>query len=261
MKKKNVFNMVLFSTFASIILLMGLIPELGFITFIPGISSITIVHIPVLIGVMLLPLGYSMMLGLMFGLSSWIASFMYAKTAFDYAFQNPLVSVVPRILFAVAAFFVVRGLIELSKRFKHGNIITFILITIISSIFMFFAGKGLIEVTGWKALWVYLATGLLLVALLGLYLFYLLKRKDKKLLYVPSSFILSTLLHTLLVLTMVAIFKPVAYGENADIMGIILMILGANGMIEPLAAILIGTPIVFALMNLIDRKEDYETFV
>ena len=86
---KKTFNLVLFSTFASIILLLSLIPNIGYITIIPGLSAVTIIHIPVLIGIIFLPFYYSLGLGLTFGISSFIAAFLYSKEPFGL-FQNPL---------------------------------------------------------------------------------------------------------------------------------------------------------------------------
>ena len=50
MKEKKVFEMILFSSFAAIIILLALVPYIGYITFIPGFASLTIIHIPVIIG-------------------------------------------------------------------------------------------------------------------------------------------------------------------------------------------------------------------
>ena len=106
--------MVLFSTFSAIILILTLVPNIGYIRV--GVASITIVHIPVLIGIMFLGVGYSLSLGLVFGLSSLIAAFMYASSPADLAFQNPIISVLPRIVFALVAFYIIRLLFLIRKR-------------------------------------------------------------------------------------------------------------------------------------------------
>ncbi len=255
MRNKKILNLTLFSTFSAIILLIGLIPEIGYITFIPGIASITIVHIPVLIGITLLPLSYAAGLGLMFGLTSFIASFIYAKSTFDYAFQNPLISILPRILFAVIAFLVINGLKKLLKNIKHSEIYAFTIVSFVSIVFMFFVAEGLLKLTNWERIYVYLGVLIITVVLLFLYYLFLRTPTHRKLAYIPTSFIVSSLIHSLLVLTLIALFKPTAYGDNPDLFGLILAIFSSNSLVEALAAILIGTPIVVALHNVIEIEE------
>ena len=80
--------MVMFATFASIILLMALVPNLGYLTFIPGIS-ITIIHIPVLIGIMLLSFWYA--LGLDWYLAySLIKSLHVCFKSWRYRLSKPI---------------------------------------------------------------------------------------------------------------------------------------------------------------------------
>lgn len=253
MNKKKILNLTLFSTFSSFILLLGLIPNLGYITFIPGIPSIQIISIPVLIGIMFLPLGYSIGLGFMFGLSSFIASFLYAKTVFDYAFQNPLISILPRVLFAVAAFFIYKGLKVLFEKLKDGKLYSFIIVSIVSILFAYFVSKGINNATGWNLNYIYIVAGLLIIGILILYYYFLKKEQYKNLTFVPTVFITASIVHSLLVLSMIALVKPSAY-EGADIFGIILTILSTNALFEALMAVLIGSPIVVALYNL--RNEE-----
>jgi len=85
MKKNSIQELTLASVFAAIILVMIFVPQLGFITLTPFVS-VTIVHIPVLIGVFLLPKRYGILLGLLFGIGSWIRSFT-PMGPLDTAFQ------------------------------------------------------------------------------------------------------------------------------------------------------------------------------
>lgn len=259
MKNKKVFDMVLFSTFSSIILILTLVPNIGYIRV--GVASITIVHIPVLIGIMFLGLGYSVSLGAVFGLSSLIAAFMYASSPTDLAFQNPVVSILPRIVFALVAFFTIKLLFWIRKKSQYGNLINFVLVTFISTAFILFASEGIVKVTGWYRELVYPVGIMILVGLLVGYVFFIKKSKHQNLAYVPASFIISTLAHTILVLGTLALTKPVVFGENADIFGIILTILGTNGVIEAATAVLVGTPIVLALKNLLEKDELDESII
>ena len=248
---KKIFDLVLFSTFSSIILFLALIPNIGYITIIPGVASVTIIHIPVLIGIMFLPFYYSLGLGFVFGLSSFIASYIYGSTVFDLAFQNPLVSFVPRILFALVAFFIVKGLLKL-KDLKQGIIINFVIVFLSTSIFVGLGSYAIINITGWSSTIVYLLGFLIIVALSFSYFSYA-NKKDSSVAYIPTTFITSTLLHTLLVLVFVAIAKVEAY-DGGNVLEIILVILGTNGILEAMVALLIGTPIVIALDHLKENR-------
>ncbi|NLK69638.1 MAG: ECF transporter S component [Clostridiaceae bacterium] len=78
---------------------------LGFIM-IPGLSiQVTLMHIPVIIGAILEGPAAGAFIGLVFGLSSFYTAFTSPMpTAF--AFRNPLVSVLPRILIGIVAYYV-----------------------------------------------------------------------------------------------------------------------------------------------------------
>ena len=248
---KKTFDLVLFSTFASIILFLALIPNIGYITIIPGIASVTIIHIPVLIGIMFLPFYYSLGLGVVFGLSSFIASFIYAQSLFDYAFQNPIISFFPRIIFALVAFFIVKGLMKL-KEVKNGLIINFMIVFLSTSIFIAFGCYSLIKITNWSSFVIYILGFTLIVALSFLFFKYI-NKKDSKIAYVPTAFIVATFIHTILVLIFVALIRVEAY-EGANVLEMILIVLGTNGIIEALIALLIGTPIVVSLHHLMEER-------
>ena len=170
-----------------------------------------------------------------FGLSSLIAAFMYAQQPFDYTFQNPLVSILPRVIFAAVAFFVVLGLKWIQKK-NYGTIINFILVSLVSLLFILVGIVGLHSNTNWPLLLIIILGVVLLVLLIGGYAFFLFKSKNKHLAYVPSSMIISTLIHSFLVLTLVAIIKPAVYG-GGDIFYTILTIVGYNSVVEALAAV------------------------
>lgn len=88
----------------AIIMMMALVPQLGLISV--GPVSMTLMHIPVLIMAFTFKNNRKMALiaGAAFGFGSWIAALTRASTPMDVLFQNPLVSVVPRILFALIAY-------------------------------------------------------------------------------------------------------------------------------------------------------------
>ncbi|VEU80763.1 ECF transporter S component [Haploplasma axanthum] len=144
MKKRNrVFELVLTAVLGAIILFMSLVPQIGFITILPGVS-ITLVHIPVLIGVFLLSLKSSIILGFFFGLGSLFAALLSAKSAFDMAFVFPWISILPRILFAVIAFYIAKGFKKLMN-VKNGKFILFGIVSIVTALSLFFGIKETVK--------------------------------------------------------------------------------------------------------------------
>lgn len=94
-------TMVYYGMIIAIIILMSVVPFLGFIQ-IPPIA-ITLVHIPVIIGAMLFDWKAGVVFGLAFGLSSLVVA-MTRGAATDLLFINPLISVVPRVIFGALVY-------------------------------------------------------------------------------------------------------------------------------------------------------------
>lgn len=102
MRNKKVFEMTFISSFLAIIVLMALVPQLGFIQI--GVVAMTIIHIPVLIGGIFGGRKVAISLGLAFGLLSLFVALTRPSLPADFVFQNPLVSVLPRVLFGWALY-------------------------------------------------------------------------------------------------------------------------------------------------------------
>jgi uncharacterized membrane protein len=111
MKKRTTLELTTHAFFIAIIALMGLVPFLGFIPLTPTVS-ITIIHIPVLIGAYLFRIKSATLFGLTFGVVSLLAVLTATAPApADLLFVNPMISVFPRILFGFIAgvtFFLIR---------------------------------------------------------------------------------------------------------------------------------------------------------
>jgi hypothetical protein len=82
----------------AIIAIMATVPQLGFVSLF-GVP-LTLLHLPVLLGALWFP-KYAWTYGLVFGLSSWAVALIRPVTPVDVLFQNPLVSVAPRLLFGL----------------------------------------------------------------------------------------------------------------------------------------------------------------
>ncbi|WP_025724718.1 hypothetical protein [Acholeplasma granularum] len=247
MKKNETFELVLTSIFVSLIFLMGMVPQIGFITIVPG-NPITILHIPVLIAAVLLSFKYFWIPGLAFGLVSLIQAAMN-PVGLNIAFINPLVSVLPRVLFVFAVFYLFK-LFKILKNTKYGNFIVVGLVAIITVIAIF---EGTFVVfNNLDDIWNNLIASLLLLIFIGLYIYMYLKH-DFKSLVIPSIFILGTLIHTFLVLGSVALFSYGAFFEvfqTDQVMDVIIFIVGFNGLTEAVIAAIIGTPIYIALQRI-----------
>jgi len=293
MKKRKTYDMVITAIFSAIILLMSLIPQLGYITLMPGVS-VTLVHIPVLIGVMLLGFKGSIILGFFFGLGSLFAALMYARTPFDMAFIYPWISVLPRMLFALAAHYIAVSFVKITK-LKYGKIALMITVSLVTSVALYFGtnaivknatlndyNKTLSEISvlkkedeaGNQTLIIELEEKLpgllekanndyqkittittpiiivITILIIVIYVIYIKKQKEEGV-AIPSILILSTLIHTALVIGAVALFNPDAFlqtfGGNQSVASILYAIAMANGLIESLVAVFIGTPIFLAL--------------
>jgi uncharacterized membrane protein len=88
--------------FIALIATLGL--AFGFVPLFFGLFSITILHIPVLVGAALLNVKSATIFGLTFGVISWIVSLTSPLVGpADLIFNNPLISIFPRILFGLSA--------------------------------------------------------------------------------------------------------------------------------------------------------------
>ena len=85
------------------------ITRLGLIPWFSG-ASLSIMHIPVLLGALLEGPVTGMIIGGIFGIFAMIQANISASGIVDLAFRNPVVSIVPRVLFPVAAWLVYKGL-------------------------------------------------------------------------------------------------------------------------------------------------------
>ena len=111
MKNKNLnLKIAIMACFMALIAIFTFVPYVGFIPL--GFMSVTIIHVVVIIGAMLLNKNYGALLGLFMGVSSMIKS-MTTGTMGDQTFIMPWVSILPRVLFGYLA-----GLIYEKMHFK-----------------------------------------------------------------------------------------------------------------------------------------------
>lgn len=123
-------NLVMTAVFMAIIILLAFTP-LGYIPL--GFMNATIIHVPVIIGAILLGPRYGGFLGLVFGLTSlWKNTYMPNATSFVFSpfirigefggnFWSLVICLVPRILIGIVAYHVYRAVRKVYKA-KNGKV-------------------------------------------------------------------------------------------------------------------------------------------
>lgn len=117
MKSKNK-RLVTISLLSAISFVLGFTP-LGFIPIPP--ANATTMHIPVIIGAILEGPIAGMVIGLIFGISSIIQALL-RPNILSFAFINPLVSVLPRILIGLVSYYSYKLVFNLFSSRKNGTI-------------------------------------------------------------------------------------------------------------------------------------------
>jgi uncharacterized membrane protein len=99
------------------LMLMLTFTPLGFLTI--GPIAATLVHLPVLVGLMAEGLGAGLGLGLAFGAASMIRAYT-TPTITSFLFMNPIVAILPRVLVPLAAWGVYRAFSKKRRAFALG---------------------------------------------------------------------------------------------------------------------------------------------
>ena len=125
-------ELVLMAMFTAIIIAMAFVPYFGYIPL--GFMNATIIHLPVIIGAIVLGPKKGAFLGGVFGLTSMINNtFNPNLTSFVFSpfysvgdvhgnFASIIVCMVPRILIGVVAYYVYKGMLKLFAKFKAKSI-------------------------------------------------------------------------------------------------------------------------------------------
>ncbi len=95
-------KLTLAGMFIAIIIVMTFVPYTGYISYSPASPAITTLHIPVIIAALFLGWKYGAMIGGVWGLTCVVKAFMEPAPG-NIPFQNPLVSVLPRIIVGIVA--------------------------------------------------------------------------------------------------------------------------------------------------------------
>jgi len=112
-RKVNVRRMAVISVLSAISIVLSMIPFVGYIPL--GPVKATIMHVPVIIGAVVEGPLVGAAVGLIFGLTSLFKAFT-EPTITSFCFMNPVVSVLPRILIGVVAYYVYTLIYKISKK-------------------------------------------------------------------------------------------------------------------------------------------------
>lgn len=249
MKSKylNVRRLTIIGIFGAITAVLGMTP-IGFIPI--GPTRATIMHIPVIIAAIMEGPIVGGFVGLIFGFFS-IFQAITAPTPVSFAFINPLVSVLPRVLIAIVSYYVYKGLRTIGNKGIKG-LLYFLWAGIIT-----YLSYGIYTSVNSGDLSVILINIILLIVSLFIVYFTMTRLKTKALDIILAT-ILGTLTNTLGVLTMIYLLYAErfvsALGQNADLARNIIYGIGlTNGIPEVIIAIIIVTSVVSGLK---ERQKD-----
>lgn len=92
-------DLTILAMLIAITAILAIVPNLGIIQI--GVVSLTIMHIPVILASLLFGIKGGAITGLCFGLASFYVASTRAYSPVDLLFVNPLISILPRLLFGI----------------------------------------------------------------------------------------------------------------------------------------------------------------
>lgn len=131
---RKVLDMSLAGIFTAIIIAMSVVPFLGYIPL--GFMNATIIHVPVIVGALLLGPRYGAYLGLVFGITSLVkATLTPTVTSFVFSpfitiggysgnLWSMVIAIVPRVMIGIVAYYVYVLMMKLLGKMKLGQTIS-----------------------------------------------------------------------------------------------------------------------------------------
>jgi uncharacterized membrane protein len=245
MKKGNRFDirkLTIIGVLGAISVVLGMTP-LGFIPV--GPTRATIMHIPVIIGAIVEGPIVGAFVGLIFGMFS-IYQAITAPTPVSFVFLNPIVSVLPRVLIGITAYYTYKGLNKLGTRGTMG------MLYLIWAAIIAYLSRGIyLNITDYTSIWPLLMNVGLLILALGMVYLTATKFKDKALDTVIAA-VVGTMTNTVGVLTMIYVLFGErfveALGQDVEFARKVIVGIGVtNGIPESIIAIIIVTSVVSAV--------------
>ena len=132
MTKKQILTLAQASVLTALILLLTFVPSLGYINI--GLLSITTIHIPVIVGACLMGPFAGMLLGSVWGISSWVYAMINPAVPSALLFMDPLISVLPRIIVGLVAGFLFIWFEKLTQKLPLRCLLTAICATLTNTV-------------------------------------------------------------------------------------------------------------------------------
>lgn len=129
-KKVDVRKMSIIAVLSAISIMLSMTP-LGFIPI--GPTNATIMHIPVIIGAIVEGPIVGISVGFIFGATSLLRA-LTMPTITSFAFINPLVSVLPRVLIGIVAYYVYKLAVKLTKNVFVSGWITGVIGSLVNTV-------------------------------------------------------------------------------------------------------------------------------
>lgn len=241
-KKFSTRKMAIVGLLGGISIVLGMTP-IGFIPV--GPTRATIMHIPVIICAILEGPIAGAIVGLIFGLFS-IFQAIFNPTPTSFAFLNPLVSIIPRVLIGIISYYVYKGLSKL------GSSRTLILLNAIWIAITGYLGYGIYDIiinakSGWL-----IVMNIVLIILTLIIAYFTNRSKMNKPLDIVVAAVVGTMTNTGLVLGMIYLLYAESFvkalGLDTVLAGKIIFGIGVtNGIPESIIAVLIVTSVVSAI--------------
>ncbi|MEQ7025515.1 ECF transporter S component [Enterococcus gallinarum] len=131
--KNKTYCLVIRAILTAIIILQTMVPFLGFIPI--GITSLTIIHITVIVAAIVLGTKDGMFIGLVWGIFTIIRAFTSPTTPLDITvFTNPIISVLPRVLVGLVAGILFTWLYRKTKKVVLASIVAAIFGTLTNTV-------------------------------------------------------------------------------------------------------------------------------
>ena len=137
-KKVDVRKMAIIGVLAAISIMLSMTP-LGFIPI--GPTNATIMHIPVIIGAIVEGPLVGITVGFIFGATSLLKA-LTMPTITSFAFINPLVSILPRMLIGVIAYYVYKLTIKFTKNVFVSGWITGVVGSLVNTVGVLEIGRA-----------------------------------------------------------------------------------------------------------------------
>jgi len=232
-------QIVVAGALSAITILLG-VTKLGFIPFFLG-TSITIMHVPVIVGAVLEGPWVGTAIGLLFGIFSLVWAYIGPNGPGDIYFQNVFISVLPRLFIGLMAYLAYQ-LVKKQKGIRSAWLLWFAVGLSITAPLLAYGTTMLEDNADMKVL---VLISSIVLGVLALASLYTIQRWSGDLAALSASAVIGTLTNTVLVLGMIGLMGKLGYVPAIPWKA--LLVLGiTNGIPEIIGAVLITIAVVAA---------------